>query len=110
MAKHILVVGMNCPDSAKEGQFNEWYNDIHLPDVLETPGFIQATRFEHTDPKEGEAKFLALYEIESDDIAATMKALQDNLTKKREAGRMNNSGSRVMMGVYKQVKNAKRRK
>ncbi|MFC1920089.1 hypothetical protein ACFLYQ_00010 [Chloroflexota bacterium] len=103
MEKHILVVALNCSDPVKENEFNEWYNTIHLPDVLETPGFIRATRWEHTDPKEQDAKFLALYEIETDDVQATMKAMQDNLAVKREAGRMSNLGSRVLMGLYKQI-------
>ena len=103
MEKHILVVGLNCSDPAKEGEFNDWYNTIHLPDVLETPGFVRATRWEHTDPKEKDAKFLAVYDIETDDIQASMKALQENLTVKREAGRANNLGSRVLRGVYKQI-------
>ena len=103
MEKHILVVALNCSDPAKEDEFNEWYNTTHLPDVLETPGFIRATRWEHTDPKEEDAKFLALYDIETDDIQAAMKALQENLDAKREAGRMSNLGSRVFRGVYKQI-------
>ena len=103
MERYVLVVGLNCPDSSKEGEFNDWYNHIHLPDVLETQGFVRATRWEHTDPKKGDAKFLALYNIEADDIQATMKALQDNLAAKREAGRMSNLGSLVLMGVYKQI-------
>ncbi|MFC2012388.1 hypothetical protein ACFLVU_04595 [Chloroflexota bacterium] len=104
MEKHILVVALNCSDPAKEGEFNEWYNTIHLPDVLETPGFVRATRWQHTDPKEGDAKFLALYDIETEDIQATMKAMGENLTKKREQGRMSDLSSRVLMGLYKQIK------
>ncbi|MFC2014802.1 hypothetical protein ACFLUP_02285 [Chloroflexota bacterium] len=103
MEKYVLVVALNCTDAEKESEFNEWYNTIHLPDVLETPGFLKATRWEHNDPKEGDAKFLALYDIETENIENTMKALQDNLAVKREAGRMSNLGSRVLMGTYRQV-------
>lgn len=108
MEKHIVVVALNCSDPEKEGEFNEWYNTIHLPDVLETPGFVRATRWEHTNPKEGDAKFLALYDVETDDVRATMKALQDNLAVKKEAGRMSNLSSRVLMGVYKQINSLER--
>ena len=103
MNKYMLVVGLNCSDPLKEGEFNDWYNNTHLPDVLETKGFVRATRWEHTDPKKEDAKYLALYSIETDDIQATMKDLQDNLAVKRAAGRMSNLGSRVLMGVYKQI-------
>ncbi len=103
MEKYVLVVGLNCPDASREGEFNDWYNNIHLPDVLETKGFVRATRWEHIGPKKEDAKFLALYSIEADDIQATMKALQDNLDVKRQAGRMSNLGSLVLMGVYRQI-------
>jgi len=103
MEKHILVVALNCSDPARESEFNEWYNTIHLPDVLETPGFVRATRWEHTNPKEQDAKFLALFDIETDDIQAAMKALEENLAAKREAGRMSNLGSWVLKGQYKQI-------
>ena len=83
MAKYLLVVETNSSDPAREAEFNEWYDKTHLPDVLETPGFTRATRYEIIDPSDGKAKFLATYEIEADDIDEAMKALGDNMTKKR---------------------------
>lgn len=106
MAKYMLVVGLNCSDPKKEGEFNTWYNKTHFPDVLETQGFVRATRWEHTDPKEKDAKFLALYEIETDDIKKTMKALDDTIAVKRKAGRMSDLGKMVIMGTYKHLYSA----
>ena len=103
MGKYMLVVGLNCSDQAKEAEFNEWYNTIHFPDVLETAGFARATRWEHISPGEKDAKFLALYEVETDDIDATMKALNETIAKKREEGRMSDLGSRVIMGTYRHL-------
>ena len=100
MGKYMLVVGLNCTDSAKEAEFNDWYNNIHFPDVLETQGFVRATRWEHISPGEKDAKFLALYEIETDNIQATMQALNETIAKKREEGRMSSLGSPVIMGTY----------
>lgn len=37
----------NTPDMADE--YNRWYRDVHLPDVLACPGFIRAQRFRITD-------------------------------------------------------------
>ena len=71
--------------------------------MLETQGFVRATRWEHTSPAEGDAKFLTLYEVESDDIEATMKALNEALAEKAAQGRMSNLGERVIMGVYKSL-------
>lgn len=103
MAKWLLVVETNCNDAKREAVFNDWYDNIHLPDVLETPGFIRATRYENTDPPEGKGKFLAVYEIETDDLRQTMKALGENMGKKRDEGRMSGLVESVSWGVYKQI-------
>ena len=103
MDKYITIVGTNCADPAREKEYNDWYDNIHLPDVLETPGFIGATRYENTTPQEGEARFLAIYEIETDDIAAFSKANMENMAKKREAGRMSELLVIVSRGQYKQI-------
>ncbi len=93
---------------ARETEFNEWYDKTHLPDVLETPGFISATRYENTSPSEGQAKFLATYEIETDDIDSFRKASADNMARKRAEGRFSELlvvGSR---GFYKQISSLSR--
>ena len=103
MSKYMFVVGMNVTDPANEAEFNDWYNNIHFPDVLETPNFERATRWENTEPRLADAKYLALYEIETDDIQAAMKSLDETIAVKREAGRMSNLGTPVIIGTYKQI-------
>jgi len=103
MDKWLLFVGTNSSNAAKEKEFDDWYNDVHLPDVLETPGFIGATRYENSAPKEGEAKFLALYEIETDDIDGFMKKNTENMAKKKEQGRFSDLLVIVSRGLYKQT-------
>jgi hypothetical protein len=80
MAKYTFVVMTN-PTAGKEAEFNEWYNTHHIPDVLNVPGFVSAQRFRLADAQfGGEAskthKYLALYEIETDDIAGVLKELR----------------------------------
>ena len=85
MGKYMLVVGMKVDDPANEAEFNDWYNTIHFPDVLETPNFERATRWENTEPRLADAKYLALYEIETDDIQAgqlELKTREGRLGKK----------------------------
>ena len=103
MAQWILVVGTNSIDAAREAEYNEWYDKIHLPDVLETPGILRATRYENTDPSGEQAKFLAVYEIEADDLDEVMKALGENIARKRAEGRLSELLVRVSRGVYKQI-------
>ncbi|MFC1885560.1 hypothetical protein ACFLZM_00670 [Thermodesulfobacteriota bacterium] len=103
MDQYILVVETNCKDAAREDEYNEWYDKIHLPDVLETNGVMRAVRYENTDPTDGNGKFLAVYDIETDDIDETMKALGENVAKKRDEGRMTDLLERVSRGVYKRT-------
>ena len=71
MAKYLLFAFSDCKDPSHEAEFNEWYSNIHVPDMLEVPGMIQATRWVSAEPREGQRrKYLALYELETDDIEA----------------------------------------
>ena len=108
MTKWLLAVETNCIDAARETEFNEWYDKTHLPDVLETPGFIRATRYENTEPSEGEAKFLATYEIETDDIDTFMKRHNDNMARKKTEGRSSELLVVVSQGFYRQISSISR--
>jgi hypothetical protein len=50
---------------------------MHVPDMLETPGMIRATRWVSASPKEKQyRKYLALYELETDDVNEFDKKVQ----------------------------------
>jgi N-acyl-D-aspartate/D-glutamate deacylase len=70
MARYLLFAFSDCKDPAREAEFNDWYTNVHLPDMLEVPGMIRATRWMSADNKENEIrKYLAMYELETDDLA-----------------------------------------
>ena len=69
MGRYLLFAFSDCKDPAREEEFNDWYDNIHLPDMLEVPGMINATRWVSAESKEGQQrKYLAMYELETDDI------------------------------------------
>jgi hypothetical protein len=76
MGKYKLIV-MSEPVEGREAEYNSWYNDEHLRDVVAAPGFSAAQRFELTQLWGGELKhrYMAIYEIDSDDHAAAMREL-----------------------------------
>jgi hypothetical protein len=76
MARHHLLVLSN-PTEGQEDEYNAWYDGQHIPDVLKTPGWISAQRFKMTvKVTEGaEYRYLAIYELETDDPAADVEAL-----------------------------------
>ena len=103
MAAWLLAVYTDCADPSREKEFNEWYDRTHLPDVLKIPGFVRTTRYVNTDPDSGPGKFLALYEIESQDIEKTMTTLRERLAKLRKQGRYSDLLVRVSLATYRQI-------
>jgi hypothetical protein len=87
-ARWLNFVELNC-DPAREDEFNAWYDEIHLPDVLDTPGFVSATRYRIKELRDGRGKYLALYGIETHDIEQTMKV---RLARRAEAAKLGRSG------------------
>ncbi len=77
MEKHFLMVLTN-PVEGQEEEYNEWYTNTHVKDVLGIPGFVAAQRFKLSGEQlMGDApyRYLAIYEIETDNLQATMAAL-----------------------------------
>jgi len=74
MARHHLLAFTN-PVPGREDEFNRWYDERHVPDLLAVPGFVSARRFALTDAT-GQGKpdwtYLAMYELETDDPDALM--------------------------------------
>jgi hypothetical protein len=80
MAKKYTFVVLTNATEGKEAEFNRWYNEQHIPDVLNVPGFVCAQRFRLADTQAGKPdqshKYLALYEIETDDLEATLREMR----------------------------------
>ena len=75
MATHRLVVFSNAVPG-KDAEFSDWYDKVHLKEVLEVKGIRAAQRFEvgETQIMEGTpppGRYLAIYEIEGDLKEAT---------------------------------------
>lgn len=79
MAKHILVVLSNAVEGT-DAEFNDWYTNTHLGDILALKGFEAAQRFElagvQLNPDaDSPYRYLAFYEIETDDLKETANEL-----------------------------------
>ncbi|MDP2731609.1 MAG: hypothetical protein Q8O63_00630 [Hoeflea sp.] len=78
MGKYNLIALTN-PVDGRDDEFNDWYTNEHLDDVLKLPGMVAAQRFCLNDVQHRkgplEWKYMAVYEIEIDDISETLGAL-----------------------------------
>ena len=57
----VLVVTMDV-DEADESEFNEWYNEQHLPDRMAIPGYVSARRFKLENGNNA-LKYLCIWEM-----------------------------------------------
>ena len=76
--KHLVLIFSN-PTEGEEEEFNRWYEDLHLDEILATTDLESAQRFKLTDQQWAKSahNYLALYEIEADgpeDILSKLNA------------------------------------
>ena len=76
MANYKLVVFSDAAPG-REDDYNDWYNNRHLQDVVAVPGFVSAQRFKLNKQMIGQfaTRYMAIYEIEADDVEAAMAAI-----------------------------------
>lgn len=88
MGKSILVVYTK-PVVGKEGDFDEWYSSVHLPEVVRLDGFVAARRYRFVPEKEGELQpdlpYLAIYEVDDGMLEKARAALAEALNSSRAA-------------------------
>ena len=78
MARRIFLVESNPSSPERAEEFEAWYQNEHLPEVLAVPGMISATRYRLADgPVLGgsvDHRYMVIYEIdgEPNDVMAAM--------------------------------------
>ncbi len=60
---HIMITSTEC-EAGREAEFHDWYDTVHIPDLLAIPGVVSAKRYAST-ASEGN-RWLAIYELEGD--------------------------------------------
>lgn len=79
MEKRMLLVFTNAVEGQAEA-FNDWYDNVHLPDVLKIPGIKSAIRFKLGDVQRMDPpyryEYCAIYELDTDDVASIVAELK----------------------------------
>jgi hypothetical protein len=83
VADSTIQIVFSNPFEGKDDEFNEWYDNVHLPQVLAMPGVISAQRYDlrplaREDWVGPGFRYMAIYEIDGDPdevLAATSKAV-----------------------------------
>ncbi|MGA7053190.1 MAG: hypothetical protein WBZ37_18360 [Mycobacterium sp.] len=69
MARGIILVESWPSSPEREQEYNTWYDEIHLPELVALHGFVSARRLR---PVDGDGPYVALYEIEGDNLQAVL--------------------------------------
>ena len=64
MATTLFIVKATIP-ADKDAAFNRWYNEEHVPQVLQFPGLVSARRYKLIDG-EDRFQYMAMYELKDE--------------------------------------------
>ena len=88
LGRAILVVYTK-PVEGREDEFDSWYSDVHLPEVVLLDGFVAARRFRFVPNGADDAApalpFLAIYEVEEGRLEHARTVLAEALQSSRTA-------------------------
>lgn len=78
MAQYKMVV-LSAPVPGREAEYNHWYQQVHLPEVLRLPGFVAAQRLRLAQNLVETAAhpYAAIYELETEDLPGLLQRLRD---------------------------------
>jgi hypothetical protein len=88
--KHLVAV-LTEPTPGNETEFDDYYENLHLDEVLATTGWDTAQRFILTD-EAGQScpqKYLALYEVEADSSNDIVKTLNETRPQRQQSDALN---------------------
>ena len=75
MPKGIMLVQSRPSDPAREDEYDKWYGETHIPEVLAVPGITGARRYKLHGAPGQEPAYLAIYELEAENLADPVREL-----------------------------------
>jgi hypothetical protein len=71
-----MVVESSPASPERDDEYDQWYSKIHMPEVLAVPGFLAGRRYRVPAGADSAHAYLAVYEIEADDLTAPFAELR----------------------------------
>ncbi|MDH6242712.1 DUF4286 family protein [Mycobacterium sp. OTB74] len=86
MSDRFIQIVFSNPLEGRDDEFNEWYDNVHVPDLLAIPGMVSAQRYEIKDAQiyhmEGGTapvhRYAIIYEMEGD-VDAILGKIQEGV-------------------------------
>lgn len=97
----FLLVFTNCTDPGRLAEYDRWYTDVHVPDMLEVPALVRGARYRTVRrPRPEQVQFVAFYATTSADYRGTFEEIRTLLERKRAQGRIIDCLEHVTSGFY----------
>ena len=97
----VLVVTMDV-DPEDEAEFNKWYNEQHLPERMEIPGYVSARRFK-LEEGDGALTYLCIWELEDGSPLQSQMYQEQNADPTALYLRVNKTIKVRTRGLYRQI-------
>lgn len=68
MARRLMVIMSNAVEGRDE-DFNDWYDNVHLPAICSIEGVVSAARYEIDDDDAAPHRYMTIYEIDREGAA-----------------------------------------
>lgn len=90
MARHVVLV-LSEATEGREQEFDDWYENVHLDEVLATTGWQSAQRFVLADQKGAPCplRHLALYDVDADDAGEVFRRLDETRKDRQQSDAFN---------------------
>lgn len=90
MSRTYLMIAFTNPVEGEEAEYNRWYTDRHVRDILTLDGVSAAQRFEFVEPlapgtEPPRFRFLAMYEVEEENLETARAAFAEAARERAEA-------------------------
>jgi hypothetical protein len=82
-----IVAYVLCNDAAREAEWDAWYDEQHVPDMLSCGAFTAMSRWQRTPRVRAGANFLTLYDVATDTVDEAVERSAKTLAEVVVAGR-----------------------
>ena len=96
----LMVLLANCRDRSKHREFNDWYNKVHVPHVIQSGRYHTAYRYENLDSEAPEGRYLAIYETDDEDPEAVAALMASERPQWIEKGLYSPDIERLLRAAY----------
>jgi len=103
MKKKFLVLVLTEPSEGQEDAFNNYYENIHLDEVIDSAGYLSAQRFQlagHVG-ENSPLPYLVAYEAEGESAQAVIDDLNNSRDQRQQSKSLNKKTGRIW--VYEQI-------